>query len=116
MAQWYGQFSGSNLLTKVEDAEDRLREAAASFDNAPAEDRSRRVKQLRHLAQSLLRARLQLLKTRLGALQRIPMAEALEKRTEEIQRLKAIRETAIAGGVDAILVEFDLSEIVPKEG
>jgi hypothetical protein len=46
MAQWYGQFSGFNLSTKVEDAKDRLREAVASFGKAPAEDRSRRVKPL----------------------------------------------------------------------
>ena len=111
MAQWLGQFSGFTHATRVEDAEETLRMAVDSFGAAPPEDRARRIKPLRKLAERVLRARLQFLKAGLAAAERIPTAEALEKRARQIERLRLAQETARAGGVDAILSEFRLSEI-----
>ena len=109
VAQWLGQFSGHTHATRVEGAEATLRAAVGSFQQCPVEERARRLKALRKMADQVLRARLQWLKAGLAAAHRIPTAEALGKRATQIERLRSAQEAAVAGGIDAILVEFGVA-------
>ena len=61
------------------------------------------------MAARVLRARLQKIKAATAATQRIPTAEELAKHAGEIENLRAAQEAALAGGVDAILAEFEVT-------
>jgi len=103
MAQWFGQFSGHTHATKVEDAEDALRHAVAAFRTATPDERARKAKSVRSLAERLLVARLKLLKARVAALE--PKTGDLRSSTG-IDSLKEREAKTRAEGVSGILVEF----------
>jgi hypothetical protein len=108
MAQWLGQFSGHTHATKVRDAEDALRHAVAVFRAAGSNDRRRKAKAVRNLAERLLTARLKLLRARLAALE--AAAEGREPNADGIKTLRA-REVRTRGeGVGGILTEFGALE------
>ncbi len=111
MAQWLGQFSGHTHATKVEDAEDALRHAVAAFRAAGPDDRGRKAKSVRNLAERLLTARLKLLKARLAALE--PAAEGREQNSEGIESLLARAARTRTEGVDGILAEFGSLDVLP---
>ena len=109
MAQWLGQFSGLSHATRVEDAERALRAAVSAHHTALAYERPHHLNALRKLATRLLRARLKALKASLALANRIATAEALARRARHIAHLHAAQAVAVAGGVDAILLEFGVS-------
>jgi hypothetical protein len=104
VAQWLGQFSGHTHATKVEDAEDALRHAVTAFRAAGPDDRRRKAKSVRNLAEQLLTARLKLLKARLAALE--PAADGREQNADRIESLRARESQTRAAGVSGILAEF----------
>lgn len=101
MAQWAGQFTGLTHATKLDDAEATLRSAVGLFAWCPQGERPRREKAIRKMAARVLRARLHFLKVQLRTL---PMGTCEVR----MDRLRAARAAAEAGGVAAILTEFGL--------
>ncbi|WP_394840802.1 hypothetical protein LZC95_27470 [Pendulispora brunnea] len=108
MAQWLGQFTGRSHATRVEDAEAAMRQAVSAF-HAGAPD-AKALRKVQKFAERLLRARLQFLKARIADGERIPTAEELTKREQELARLRRAESAARAGGVGAILGEFGIAE------
>lgn len=104
MAQWLGQFTGRTHATKVEDVEDSLRHAIASFRTADSDDRRQKSKSVRMIAERLLTARLKALDAKLAELK--PAAEEHEQNAKKIQYLRAKESKARNEGVAGILREF----------
>jgi hypothetical protein len=105
VAQWLGQFSGHTHATRVEDTETALRRAVATLHSATSdEDRARKAKSVRNLAERLLAARLKLFKVRLAGLQ--PITEGNKQRSVRIESLKEREAQTKAEGTSGILVEF----------
>jgi hypothetical protein len=105
VAQWLGQFSGHTHATRAEDAETTLRHAVAVFRAASsADDRNRKARSVRSLAERLLSARLKLLKARLAALQ--PVAEGADKQSGNLKSLREREAQTRTDGIRGILVEF----------
>lgn len=108
VAQWRGFFSGHTHATKVEDAEDALRHAVTIFRAAELENRERKAKSVRNLAERLLAARLKLLKARLAALE--PVAEGRDVNADGIESLRDREARTKAEGVSGILAEFGATD------
>jgi hypothetical protein len=68
MAQWARQFSGYTHETKVQDAEQSLRQAIKNFETVTEAERPNKLKAIRHLSERLLAARLKALRARKSAL------------------------------------------------
>jgi hypothetical protein len=113
VAQWLGQFSGHTHASKVEDAEEALRQAVAVFRAAGLNDRGRKARSVRGLADRLLAARLKLLKARLAALE--PVAQGREQNADGIARLRAREAQTRADGVNGILAEFGALDTLEKK-
>lgn len=105
MAQWQGQFSGRTHETRAVDVEDTLRRTVTALRQAisPAE-RERLTKQVRDLARRLLRARLQLVKSRIakGSEQRMSATAWADGIAALRDREAQIRQE----GINGILQEF----------
>ena len=107
MAQWSGQYLGHTHDTKVDEAEELLREAITALSSAPASYRARRVKSVRRLADRLLAARLKVVRAKLSV-----RAEPDQRggEAEQSTRLLAREQELVAGGVASILREFNVAE------
>ena len=116
MAQWLGQFSGRTHGTRVQDAEDALRHAVQAFHEVAApQERERKVKNVRHLAKRLLQARLRLLKARLVRAREPRLTDLASRWTDGADAVQAREMTTRAAGVNAILVEFGVEELVRSD-
>jgi hypothetical protein len=89
------------LVERIWHAENALVVLIDAFRRAPASEDPERMRRLEHLAELVLRARLQRLKANVAAA-RGPIAEAKERRAIAAKALCDAQE----GGVNAILVEF----------
>ncbi len=108
MAQWKGQFSGNTHETRAHDAEAALRLAAATFREAGSVgERERAAKQVCNLADRLLTARLQLLKSRIAKASEPRMTGLSSAWGDGIDALRARETQAKSDGVRGILEEFD---------
>jgi hypothetical protein len=95
MAQWMGMGGGHTRATQVADLEASLRSAVETLNSdCPEEDRPRKAKAIRKLAERLLAARLRLLKVRI-----------LESSNNA--GLKARVAAAREAGIEGTLSEFD---------
>jgi hypothetical protein len=107
MAQWIGYGSGHDHPTRVRDAEESLRQAAESLRTSGAEDdRRKRAKAVKRLAERVVWARLRMLKVRIAVAQEAQMAGALSERSTEIASLQRRAEAIRGGGIAATLAEF----------
>lgn len=111
MAQWNGQFSDLTHDTKVRDLEDTMRKAVESLRAAADEERMKKSRALRKLANRLLAARLRCIRARIAAQDRpednSPCAEA-------IASLRQMETSYRSDGVDGVLREFGMDERISR--
>jgi len=103
MAQWMKQFSGHTHETKIQDIEVSLQKAVKALESTFGNERKRKTKAVRHLAERLQRSRLKMLRARISALTETMQPEELSKR---IKQLKLKEHKLIEQGVAGILREF----------
>lgn len=104
MAQWLGQFTGLTHEGKVKDLETSLRRAVEAFRAAPAEDRPKKAKAVRKLAERLLSARLRVLRARMAV---APPPE----HDERSAKLRAREAKLGEDGVTGILAELGATDV-----
>ena len=114
MAQWNGQYTGNTHGTRVTDFEQTLRHAIDVFKTASDEMRSNNARAVKKLAAKVLNARLKMVKAKLS--DTIPAkAEDLEKRIVQIEHLTILERNLQAAGVDGILIEFGMAELLADD-
>ena len=107
MAQWIGYLSWHDHVTRVRDAEDSLRQAIeASRAPGDEDERRRRAKAVKRLAERVIWARLRMLKVRIATAKEAQMGGATRERIEELASLQHRAEAIRVGGLRAILAEF----------
>lgn len=107
MAQWIGYGSGHDHVTRVRDAEESLLQALEALRAAgPEDERPKRAKAVRRLAERVLWARLRMLKVRIAAAREAEMGGATVERSQEIASLQDRAEVIRGGDLSAILAEF----------
>jgi hypothetical protein len=111
VAQWLGQFSGNTHATRVEDAEDALRHAVTVFRSAASdEERARKGKSLRRIAERVRSSRLKLFRARLDAFE--PLVEGKQPQPCGIESLKERETRTIAEGLNGVLREFGAQDAI----
>jgi hypothetical protein len=104
MAQWLGQFTGLTRATKVADAENALRVAAAALRAAGPDEASAKARAVRRLAQRLLAVRLKAIKA-----QRIAATPA-DRPSAQADRLRRQEDAVKSAGVSGIFAEFEVRD------
>lgn len=107
MAQWYRGYTGHTHDTKVLDVEDSLRKAVVAFGIAPESERNIRTKNVRHLSERLLAARLKALRARRAALNELGLKTDVEA---QVTRLQQQEQQILDLGVEGILREFHFED------
>jgi hypothetical protein len=112
MAQWIGYGSGHDHVTRIQDAEDTLRQALEALRaSRPGDERQKRAEAVRRLAERVLWARLRM-KVRIAAAREAQMGGATVERSQEIASLQDRAEVIREGGLSAILAEFGAQDAV----
>ena len=112
MAQRIGYGSGHDHVTRVRDAEESLRQALEALRaSGPGDERTKRAKAVRRLAERVLWARLRM-KVRIAAAREAQMGGATVERSQEIASLQDRAEVIRGGGLSAILAEFGAQDAV----
>jgi hypothetical protein len=115
MAQWIGQFSGHTHATAVEDAETLLRHAVNVFETAAeTPGRRKRRRNVVHLAERVLRARLRFLKARIAERETSKGALATDRAAELASLAQRLAATE-GEGVTGVLAEFSALEALEAE-
>ena len=118
MAQWLGFGTGDTHEKRAKDAAEALRHAVEVFrESVPEDERRKKAKAVRRLAERVMRARMGLLKARISVAREAQMGGALAERSEEIASWQHQMEVIGDGGVPAILDEFGAPDAtVPGTG
>jgi hypothetical protein len=112
MAQWNGW--GHSHHAHVEFTEEDLRHAVGVFRVAEsAPEKNKKAKSVRNLAKRLLSARLRLYRSRIRDWEPVTGGEPSLSRS--IDSLRQQEKSAIDGGVDAILAEFNAADAKVSE-
>jgi len=97
MAQWNGQFGGLTHETKVHDIEESLHKAVAALASATETNRERKQKDVLHLSERLLVARLKVVHARISR---------LTQTGKQVAGLRIKEQELLTASVDGILKEF----------
>jgi aspartate/glutamate racemase len=112
MAQWNGQFTSNTHATKVDDLESALKHAIKMFHEASSEDiRHKKAKSVRKLASKVLTARLKQVKAKRYETEPVT-SEDLSLKRKQIHHLAAKEIAFQSQGIDGILLEFGVEELI----
>ncbi len=112
MAQWNGQYTGNTHATKVQDNEEILRNAVIVFSEANStEEKTAKGKIIYKLADKLLAVRLKFLRAKLYEAEPV-IEEKVSEQNIQIEHLQQQIEKVRAEGVNGILTEFGVQELI----
>jgi hypothetical protein len=130
MAQWLGQYTGKTHATRVADAEVALRRAADVLcEELTADERLQKALAVRGLAERVVALRLRMIRARIVALcaddrfdtggrsSDWETARDMPRRgpAESISSLRAREELVREGGVEMVLREFGVEDVLSFE-
>ncbi len=111
MAQWRWQYSGLSHATKVDDYEYMLGNAVDVFKAAKIEERPKKAKSVKKLAAKVLNVRLKIIKARRNETLPVKSEDWADRRIQ-IEHLDELAKKLTSQGVDGILREFGVRELI----
>jgi len=110
MAQWMGQYSGRTHESKVKKIESSLKKAIESLLLIEGPDKKNKEKEVLKLCKKLKSARHKAVKARIDKLS-IPSQEHVSK----LQALKTSEKSLEEDGLNDILLEFELQNLIEQD-